>query len=99
MRAETLDRVVDRHPARKAGETLGCRHVQDAVQIEVEPDNDLVTGLDVSQAIDLERPDEGVIPRIFVLALEDADISALLAVGDRREDLGAAWRAGGCYAQ
>ena len=40
------------------------------------------------QALDRELADQGVVPDVVVLALEDADLGRLLVVGDRREDLG-----------
>ena len=42
----------------------------------------------VGQALDRELADQGVEPGVVVLALEDADLGRLLAVVDRRVDLG-----------
>ena len=82
LRAEPFHGVVDRHVPGQAGGALGGGHLEDAVEVEVEPDDDLVAGVDVGQALDRELADQGVVPGVLVLALEDADLGLLLAVDD-----------------
>ena len=79
----------------QAGDALGGGHLQDAVEVEVEPHDDLVAGVDVGQALDRELAHQGVVPRVLVLALEDADLGPLLAVDDGGEDLGPGGGQGG----
>src|SRR5690606_13660883 len=93
--AEALHGVVDRHPAGQPGGALGGGDVEDAVEVQVQPDDDLVAGVDVGQALDGELADGGVAAGVLVLALEDPDLGPLLAVDDGGEDLGQAGGQGG----
>ena len=57
---------------------LGGGDVEDAAEVEVEADEDLVAGRNLGQALDHEVADQGIVPGVLVLALEDADIGRLL---------------------
>ena len=56
--AEPLHRVVDHDVLGQPGGTLGGGHLEDAVQVEVEPDQDLVAGGDLGQSFDQELADQ-----------------------------------------
>ena len=92
-------RVVDGHLAGQAGEPLGRGHLEDPAEVEVEPDDDLVAGVDGGQAFDQELADQGVVPGILVLALEDADVGGFLAVGGGARTSRSGRRAEGCSAR
>ena len=83
----------------KPGGPFGGRHLEDSVQVEVEPDQDLVAGRDFGQPLDHELADQGVVARVLVLALEDAD---LRGTPDRRRPSSrsrSGWRAAACCAR
>ena len=88
--SEPLGRVVDHHVLGQAGGPLGGRDLEDSVQVEVEPDQDLVAGRDFGQPLDVELADQGIVAGVLVLALEDADFGGRLVVLNGRVDLGAA---------
>ena len=83
--AEPLHGVVDHNVLGKPRRPLGGGHLEDAAQVEVEPDQDLVAGGDFGQPLDHELADQGIVARVRVLALEDADPAAILVVGGRGE--------------
>ncbi len=84
--------ALDRDVLGESRALLGRRHLQDAVEVEVHPAEDLVAGRHSREPLDQEAADQDVVERVRVVALVHGDLPRLLVVHHRQVGLGAAHR-------
>src|SRR5208283_5611260 len=88
-----LGGIVDGHSLDQSRRSLGRGDLEDAAQVEVEADENLVAGRNAGQSLDEEIAHLGIEPDVVVLSLIDANIGRFLAVASSHIDLGAAgWK-------
>ena len=93
---EPLGGIVDGHSLDQSRGSLGRGDIEDAAQVQVEADENLVAGRHAGQSLDEEIAHQGIEPDVLVLSLIDANRGRFLAVASSRYRSRCGWLEAAC---